>query len=182
MTSMSHRKYQARICINCKREYIPRSSSHKFCSWPCNVWAKIDRSGGADACWPWLGDYSRGGYGIFLHSENDAPRSAHRAAYVSVCGPIPAHLSACHHCDNRPCCNPRHIFIGTPKDNMADMISKGRSNHVCGERAGPAKFTADIVRAIRAAVGTLSSIGKTFGVSKQNVHHIRSRRTWKHLP
>jgi hypothetical protein len=57
---------------------------------------------------------------------------AHRLAYEFVNGKIPQGMLACHHCDNRKCCNPEHIFIGTQKDNLYDMIDKGRSDFTFG--------------------------------------------------
>jgi hypothetical protein len=93
-------------------------------------WAKVDRSGGPDACWLWTaGTFRlRNGYGKF-GADPAASRTvyAHRFAYELSHGPIPPGLLVCHHCDNPPCCNPAHLFLGTIADNMRDMSDKGRA-------------------------------------------------------
>jgi len=91
-------------------------------------WALVDRSGGPDACWPWLGyRKTRGGYGQVRRDHRTYP--AHVFAWVLVNGPLPADKPCgLHRCDNPPCCNPTHIFPGTNADNSADMVAKGRSH------------------------------------------------------
>lgn len=84
------------------------------------LWSQVDRSGGPDACWLWQGHCDRGGYGRLAGAR------AHREAWVQTFGPIPDGLWVLHRCDNPPCCNPRHLFLGTPKDNTRDMMEKGR--------------------------------------------------------
>lgn len=90
-------------------------------------WSKVDRRG-PDECWPWLAAKSATRYGVF-----DKTR-AHRVAYALTHGLIPEGRIVCHRCDNPPCCNPAHLWLGTPKDNTADMVAKGRAKF---HRFGP---------------------------------------------
>lgn len=109
-----------------------------------NFWSKVDIRG-PDECWPWLRSLHGPGYGYFRF-EGKA-RSAHRTAYELMIGPIPTGLCVCHHCDNKLCVNPAHLFVGTQADNIADMMRKGRSNK--GQTAGPAKLINEQVLSIR---------------------------------
>ena len=92
--------------------------------------AKVDRSGGPDACWPWTAGRFGTGYGAFkVRGRN---HHAHRIAYeLAHDEPIPSDPDApkvfvCHACDNPPCCNPAHLWLGTTTDNMRDASTKGR--------------------------------------------------------
>lgn len=76
-------------------------------------------------CWLWLGSRHPTGYGQF--SIKFKKMLAHRYAWSLENGPVPEGLYVCHKCDNPPCCNPAHLFIGTQKDNLADMKAKGRA-------------------------------------------------------
>jgi hypothetical protein len=85
---------------------------------------RVDRSAGPDACWPWQGGRKVKGYGRLMRDYKDL--QSHRVAWEETFGPIPDGLQVLHHCDNPPCCNPAHLFLGTPGDNVRDMVAKGR--------------------------------------------------------
>lgn len=81
-----------------------------------------------DGCWIWYGPTYPNGYG-YLHANRPLRTTigAHRVSWIIHFGPIPDELHVLHKCDNPPCVNPEHLFIGTPQDNVDDMIQKGRN-------------------------------------------------------
>jgi hypothetical protein len=113
------------------------------------------------------------------------PRRVTRLLWEDIHGPIPPSLCVCHDCDNPPCCNPAHLFLGTHQANMTDMARKGRVRH--GNRRGmngsKAKLTDDQVREIRALQGTatLEEVGRRYGVSFSTIGMIWRRDTWFHI-
>ena len=128
------------------------------------LWRRVDKSGGPDACWPYMGSRNSSGYGGLGGKDG----STHRAAHESENGPIPDGMSVCHRCDNPPCCNPAHLFLGTVLDNSRDMVSKGRSPDTRNERSGKAKLTNAQIEEIRERWGsgeTLKSLAREFRVS-----------------
>lgn len=132
-------------------------------------------------CWPWTGPRSKGGYGVVNYGGQVA---AHRFAYQEFVGPIPDGLFVCHACDNRACVNHAHLFLGTNQDNMDDMVQKGRSPHLPGERNPFAILTDDMVRAIITQAGDvvpLRTIAARFGVSRSTVGLICAGKTWAHI-
>lgn len=93
-------------------------------SLPKRLWPNVEIWSDPDMCWPWLGTVDPKGYGKLKIKGKWV--SSHRLAYQLAKGPIPVGMSVCHACDNPPCCNPFHLWIGTHAENMRDMQTKGR--------------------------------------------------------
>ncbi len=147
---------------------------------PVRFWAYVAK-GAPDLCWPWLGSIHADGYGRLFHGK--ATYFAHRLAWELHHGePLPAGKVACHHCDNRPCANPHHIFAGTPADNVQDAVAKRRN--AFGERSGHARLThgeaADLLERRRAGESA-QALGLEFGVTDRMVYLIAAGRKWRHL-
>lgn len=134
-------------------------------------------------CWEWTGAKCYAGYGKMY--ANRKARDTHRIAYEVFCGPIPDGMYVCHRCDNPPCVNPEHLFLGTPKANQQDMRDKGRAVHLKGEAKSSAGLTdADVLRLRKMFGGGVkrSEIATTFGLDETTVTHIATGKIWKHLP
>ena len=149
-------------------------SPAEFAAW---FWDKV--TGPPDECWPWVGATHDKGYGSL--GVDGRTTTTHRLAYTLAIGPIPAGMHVLHHCDNPPCCNPGpgHLFLGTNRENIADMVAKGRNAH--GNAYPQTKLTPEAVVEIRrrAAAGeTHDALGREFGVCRVNVTRVVGRRLW----
>lgn len=182
-----------KVCPTCSVPVVVREN--RFCSRQCaavaggiasstmtaktaadRFWARLDATDETQ-CWEWPGVASPEGYGRVMVGGKTIP--THRFAYQLARGEIPAGMNVCHHCDNRRCCNPQHLFAGTQDDNIADCIRKGR--FVVGVRNGGAKLNDDAVRAIRQDHRTQMAIAEHHGVSQSLVSVIRLRKRWSHV-
>jgi hypothetical protein len=111
---------------------------------------------------------------------------AHRVAWVKAHGEIPPGMCVLHKCDNPPCVNVEHLFLGTQKDNIKDCYEKGRISRAtrnAGEKQWKAKISADVAREIKRLKGTstLREMSEKFGLSKQAIWDIQNGRNWKHI-
>lgn len=130
-------------------------------------------------CLVWTGATTNFGHGLIGNGRRGTGVSrTHRVTYQHIRGPIPFGLFVLHKCDNPPCCNPDHLFLGTQADNMRDMSKKGRGS------TPAAKLSHDQVRAIRfARVGGESTkdIAARFGINPRQVRKIVSRKQWRRV-
>jgi len=152
-------------------------------------WAKVDKSGGPDACWPWVGAKDRYGYGNFFVKKNGKKymEKAHRFAFEVTKGQLAAGMCSLHDCpagDNPQCCNPAHLWAGSRRANNADRAKKGRSAHLIGELCPSHKLTEEQVREIRRRCRDgwdKRVVAVLFGVTPQAIGQIERRKLWKHI-
>jgi hypothetical protein len=117
-------------------------------------WPKVDKD--ADGgCWVWTASRNEQGYGCC--GFNGRTYTAHRLSYELARGPIPPGMHVLHRCDNPPCVNPEHLFVGDQSDNMRDMYGKGRGANRQGELSGAAKLTESQVREIKQLIATATA-------------------------
>lgn len=143
-------------------------------------------------CWEWTGARHYFGYGRMGIARPDGTQTTevtHRVAWTVFRGPIPDGVCVCHKCDNPPCVNPDHLFLGSHIDNMRDCQSKGRGRHYlgsinAGSSHGMSKLTEPDVAAIKTmlAGGTKQSvIAHKFGVTQTAISRINTGKRWRHV-
>jgi hypothetical protein len=128
-------------------------------------------------CWEWTGARLHFGHGR-IRCDGKMWRT-HRLAYDEWVGPIPDGLDVLHKCDNPPCFNPDHLFVGTRSDNRFDCLAKNR--HAKGTSVHLAKLDEDAVSVIRNTKRQTNALAERFGVSRTTIQRVRSGKTWKHL-
>jgi hypothetical protein len=141
---------------------------------------------GPDECWPWLGCVKKGdAYGsIRLDGRDAGIITAHRASMEMTLGePIPDGMCVLHRCDNPPCVNPKHLFLGTAADNVADMDAKGRRAPRHGVFCGHAKLSEEDVREILKYPRTRGSgvaLARMYSVTPAAISAVRKGKNWSH--
>ena len=147
-------------------------------------WKKVPKNH-TNNCWKWGGTIMVNGYGTLTIRPNKY--YAHRASWMINRGPIPDGLHVLHKCDNPPCVNPEHLFLGTQRDNNNDKIRKGRARggSMKGESHPLVKMTNGKIKEIRArykAGGiTQGDLASQYGMSQPGVSAIITGRLWKHV-
>lgn len=202
-------EHDSTLCLSCSAPFHARPSRRqKYCSHACYVqdttsnpvvrfWLSVNKRG-PDDCWLWTGATRGNGYGTFTVNRRSV--GTHCFSYQLAYGAYSRQLCVCHNCpngDNPLCVNPRHLFLGTRRDNMLDMWAKGRGptgerhgmrrhpERRAGEQCSYARLTAVQVIAIRARYqpggAAACELATEFGISRATVHDIVARRRWKHL-
>ncbi len=138
-------------------------------------WDKVQKSG--NGCWLWMGGKYSDGYGGF-NIEGKTFR-VHRFSWELINGPIPTGLYVLHKCDTPACVNPKHLFLGSHKDNMDDAKRKKRMN--VGINNGSSKLTPEKVKKILRDVRTQRLVAKDYGVSRQLISLIKRKIIWSHI-
>lgn len=164
----------------CSKKCFAKSYELAF---PDRFWSKVRKGNSVDDCWEWMSkSVDQNGYGLI--GKNG--KRAHRVSWELHNGqPVPNDMYVLHHCDNPPCTNPRHLFLGTPADNTHDMIAKGRNRTLRGEDSPLSKLSKDqvieIKRLLHAEKLTHKTLATRFGVGRANIGCIINGQTWKEV-
>jgi len=162
------------VCRQCEQNFETEAPRVHFCSLECRFWSGVQKRG-EDECWPWLLSRPKGTYGQL--SQYDAStrkrfnEKSHRVCYRLKVGPLQQSDHVLHRCDNPPCCNPRHLFIGEHAANMDDKAQKLRAGK---------KIDAETARSIKNAEGSSRTIAAAFDVSPSLVKQIRAGTVWRY--
>ena len=169
-------------------------------------WEKIDKGGPLPAhypelgpCWIWMASKRNKGYGAFVYplGGDIVQGRAHRYSWELHNGPIPTGLCVLHRCDNPPCVNPAHLWLGTKAENNLDMTEKGRrfvrdpntnwiATHIKrGNAHHAAKMTPDTVRSMRvdyeSGMFSFSQLSRKYDIAIGATHRIVRRKAWRHV-
>lgn len=164
-----------RKCEHCHLDFFARGPK-RFCKLECELLGSIAVT--EAGCWEWQRSRVYG-YGQVRTDQTWRYRRAHRVAFEQWIGPIAGDLCVCHRCDNKPCINPAHLFLGTTQENTADKVAKGRQQH--SEDHPKAKLSRDAVAEILAAPPRSGRrLAQKYGVTPAAICSVRKRKNWKH--
>ncbi len=146
-------------------------------------WRYVVKNDDINDCWEWIGTKNPAGYGM-IKQYGKINIMAHRLSYILFKGEFKKELHACHTCDNPSCVNPNHLFIGTDKDNIQDMVNKGRGKSNRGINNPAAKLKDSDIPIIRERLksGELQwKIAKDYSITQSTVSSIKYNRSWKDI-
>lgn len=132
-----------------------------------------------DGCWIYQGALTQSGTGyghLRIGGRNGRDVLAHRASFEIHVGPVPDGLCVLHRCDVKQCVRPDHLYLGTQRDNMVDVLERQLRTSL--------KLSSDTVRQIRtsrAAGASVASLASHFSVSEQAIRDVIARRRWAHV-
>lgn len=145
---------------------------------------RVDWNSHPNDCWLWKGAKSEKSYGVVGAKKfglNIRAVLTHRLSFMLFKGDIPDGMLVCHRCDNPPCVNPTHLFLGSQKDNSADRAAKGRNADRRGKRNTGARLTDALVMYIATSPERGDVVAARLGIAKSTVSMIRSGKTWLHV-
>lgn len=166
-------------------EIRPRAYNHKA---PIQdkFWAQVNKDGPihpvCGQCWIWVGWLKTDGYGGVIVEGRQL--ATHRVSWFLTYGEMPDEF-VCHHCDNKQCVNPGHLFLGGAKENSEDLVSKGLQ--LKGEQHGRALLRDEDVLFIRRVYRKgsrkfgVAALAAMFGMSEAGMQAVVHKRTWRHL-
>lgn len=182
------------VCPICGKQFqtyphiIKRVKTGPYCSEKCSYlkftnkddlidrfWAKVDKKEDNE-CWEWIGNLQHDGYPRFKITTKVI--LAHRFSWELHNGDIPNKMLVCHHCDNRKCVNPNHLFLGTHQDNSTDMVLKGRHRNPTKNKID--KNIADKIRTIyNSRKYTQKELGLMFSLHQSSISLIVTNKEWR---
>ncbi len=131
-------------------------------------------------CFLWIGGTDADGYGCFWYEGKTV--KAHKMSWIMNFGSIPDNQCVLHKCDNPPCINPNHLFLGSNKDNTQDSIKKNRRAIFYGDENPVSKLTSTDVALIRTSKTKQQILAKELGVTRSLISMVRNRKIWRHIP
>lgn len=154
-------------------------------------WSKVDKSGGPGACWPWTAGKNHSGHGL-VKLEGRTQIASRVAFQLSTGRPLTTHACVLHRCgevlggkDNPACCNPDHLYLGTPADNLKDAYLRGNKVSKRGQDSHFAKLNEsharEVFRLLEEGKLSFADIAYRFGISESAISHIYHGDNWAHI-